>query len=87
MRARVSRCHDALDLPTGVPVPGGDRTARYPTKGERISLGSGVQKIYLGRAHAGARAAKSRIYFAAIYDRALTEPEIALRVAELRADD
>ena len=58
-----------------------------PALGDQLSLGAGTRRVYLGRAHSAKRNARSRIFFAAIYDRVLTAQQLAVRASALRTSD
>jgi len=59
----------------------------WPLENDTIDLGGGTQRIHLGGPHNGARTARTRIYFAAIYDQVLDDAWIFHNAAKLLADD
>ena len=60
---------------------------RPPERGWTIDLGSGEHFAYVGRPVVGTRPMRARIYYAAIYDRALTDAEIAAQAIAIASSD
>ncbi len=92
-RVVVTLVYDALAVGTdrarlyvdGVLLPLDRATTDEPAP-DAIDLGAASQ-LCIGNRTPGARSPRGVIHYAAVYDRALTDEEIALHVERLRADD